>query len=220
MVSLSRASVSAKLIARIKEKSWILRQTKRVKPNRLEAFSDGVFAVAITLLIFNLKVPDIGNGHLGSALSRNWPSYAAFLVSFLSIGICWVNHHSIFDRVAMVDRELLYVNLALLLGIVLIPYSTSLAASWYREGSDSKWAVAIYCAIWVYTCVMYVTILRHLMGHEHLSANVNRANLKVSLRKSYVGVAVYMAATLLSFVFPIVAFLFCLIFITYYVVIR
>ena len=191
-----------------------------MRPNRLEAFSDGVFAVAITLLIFNLKVPDIANSHLGRALSQNWPSYAAFLVSFLSIGICWVNHHSIFDRVAMVDRELLYVNLALLLGIVLIPFSTSLAATWYREGSDSKWAVAIYCAIWVYTSVMYVTILRHLMGHEHLSANVNRANLKVSLRKSYVGVAVYMIATLLSLVFPIVAFLFCLSFIAYYVVIR
>ena len=188
-----------------------------MKSNRLEAFSDGVFAVALTLLIFNIKVPDVAQGHLYKALSHNWPSYFAFLVSFFSIGVCWVNHHSIFDRVAIVDRKLLYVNLALLLGIVLIPFSTSLAAAWYRQGTDSKSAVAIYCAIWVYTSVMYVTILRHLLDHEHLAVNVSRVNLKMILRKSYVGISVYITATALAFVFPVVAFLLCLSFITYYV---
>lgn len=188
-----------------------------MKPGRLEAFSDSVFAVALTLLIFNLKVPDTTSSHLGKALSHNWPSYAAFLVSFLSIGVCWVNHHSIFDHVEMVDRELLYVNLALLFGIVLIPFSTSLAATWYRQGADSKWAVAIYCAIWVYTSVIYATILRHLLDHEHLSKSINSARLRIILRKSYVGVLVYILATLLAFVFPIVAFILCLSFITYYI---
>ena len=101
-----------------------------MKPSRLEAFSDGVFAVAITLLIFNLKVPEIATGHLSRALGHQWPSYLAYLISFLSIGICWVNHHSILDRVAMADRELLFINLAVLFGIVTIPFTTSLAALW------------------------------------------------------------------------------------------
>lgn len=188
-----------------------------MKPGRLEAFSDSVFAVALTLLIFNLKVPQTTGSHLGKALSHDWPSYAAFVVSFLSIGVCWVNHHSIFDHVAMTDRELLYTNLALLFGIVLIPFSTSLAATWYRQGADSKWAVSIYCAIWVYTSSMYAIILRHLLGHEHLSKDINNVRLKIILRKSYVGVCVYILATLLAFVLPIVAFILCLSFIVYYV---
>ncbi len=188
-----------------------------MKPGRLEAFSDSVFAVALTLLIFNLKVPDTTNNHLGKALSHDWPSYAAFLVSFLSIGVCWVNHHSIFDHVEIVDRELLYVNLALLLGIVLIPFSTSLAATWYHQGADGKWAVAIYCAIWVYTSLIYARILRHLLGHEHLSKSINSERLRVILKKSYVGVFVYILATLLAFALPIVAFILCLSFITYYI---
>ncbi len=188
-----------------------------MKPGRLEAFSDSVFAVALTLLIFNLKVPDTTSSHLGKALSHDWPSYAAFLVSFLSIGVCWVNHHSIFDHVEIVDRELLYVNLALLLGIVLIPFSTSLAATWYHQGADGKWAVAIYCAIWVYTSLIYARILSHLLGHEHLSKSIKGERLKIILRKSYVGVFVYLLATLLAFVLPIVAFILCLSFITYYI---
>jgi uncharacterized membrane protein len=98
-----------------------------VKPSRLEAFSDGVFAVAITLLVFNLKVPDIATGHLSRELGHQWPSYLAYVISFFSIGICWVNHHSILDRVAMADRELLFINLGLLLGIVSIPFTTSWA---------------------------------------------------------------------------------------------
>ena len=98
-----------------------------MKLSRMEAFSDGVFAVAITLLVFNLKVPDVSAGHLGNSLGSQWPSYVAYVISFLSIGVCWVNHHSILDRVAVVDRNLLFINLGLLLGIV--SYLTATAFS-------------------------------------------------------------------------------------------
>lgn len=97
-----------------------------MKPNRLEAFSDGVFAVAITLLVFNLKVPEVGSGSLSSALGHQWPSYLAYLISFSTIGICWVNHNSMLDRVVMADRDLLFIHLHLLIGIVTIPFTTSL----------------------------------------------------------------------------------------------
>lgn len=189
-----------------------------MKPSRLEAFSDGVFAVAITLLVFNLKVPDIATGNLAKALGHSWPSYFAYVISFLSIGICWVNHHSIFDRVAMADRELLFANLALLLGIVSIPFSTSLAATWYNQGANARWAITIYCAIWVYTSGMYILIIRHLMEHEHLSANVTGVTLKSLLRKGYVGISIYIVATLAALFLPLAAFGICFALAFYYVV--
>src|SRR5258708_12799697 len=95
---------------------------------RAESFSDGVFAVAITVLIFNLL--PIGQGHhlpypvLGSA----WPQYAAYVVSFLTIGIMWMNHHTLFGHVRLIDRPLLVLNLLLLMGVVAIPFPTALVA--------------------------------------------------------------------------------------------
>jgi len=83
---------------------------------RLEAFSDGVFAIAITLLVLDLAVPprdQVRTGGLGSALAHQWPSYFAYLVSFLVIGIIWVNHHTMFSKVKLVDRPVLFANLAL-----------------------------------------------------------------------------------------------------------
>ena len=188
-----------------------------MKPSRLEAFSDGVFAVAITLLVFNLKVPDIAEGHLSRALGHQWPSYLAYVISFLSIGICWVNHHSILDRVAMVDRELLFVNLAVLLGIVSIPFTTSLAAIWYKEGSDAKWAIGVYCANWVFVSATYMLLIHHLMGHEHLSVQATGVTLKSLWRKGYIGIVAYIIATFVSLIYPIIAFLICLALAVYYV---
>jgi len=82
---------------------------------RLEAFSDGVFAVAITILALNLAVPGPGHGPLAAQLAGHWPSFAAYVVSFLTIGIIWVNHHTLFKNFARIDRTLLFLNLLLLL---------------------------------------------------------------------------------------------------------
>ena len=188
-----------------------------MKPSRLEAFSDGVFAVAITLLVFNLKVPELGSGHLSRSLGNQWPSYLAYVISFLSIGICWVNHHSILDRVAVADRELLFINLGLLLGIVSIPFTTSIAAIWYNQGSDARWAVGIYCANWVFVSVTYTLLTHHLMGHEHLSSQATGVTLISLQRKGYLGIGAYIIALIVSFIAPIVAFLICLALAIYYV---
>lgn len=188
-----------------------------MKPSRLEAFSDGVFAVAITLLVFNLKVPELASGHLSKSLGNQWPSYLAYLISFLSIGICWVNHHSILDRVVVADRELLFINLALLLGIVSIPFTTSVAAIWYNHGSDAKWAVGIYCANWVFVSATYMLLTHHLMGHEHLSSQATGVTLISQRRKGYIGISAYIIALIVSLVAPIIAFLICLALAIYYV---
>lgn len=188
-----------------------------MKPSRMEAFSDGVFAVAITLLVFNLKVPDVSSGHLSRALGSQWPSYVAYVISFLSIGVCWVNHHSILDRVVVVDRNLLFTNLGLLLGIVSIPYTTSLAAEWFDQGSHAKLAVGIYCANWVYVSGFFMLTIHHLMDHEHLSASASGITLKSLLRKGYIGIISYLLATLCALVYPVVAFSICLLLAAYYV---
>ena len=188
-----------------------------MKPSRLEAFSDGVFAVAITLLVFNLKVPEVGAGSLSSALGHQWPSYLAYVISFLSIGICWVNHHSILDRVVMADRELLFINLALLIGIVSSPFTTSLAAIWYNQGSNAKWAIGIYCLNWVYVSATYLITISHLMGHEHLSSNATGVTLKSLLRKGYIGIFAYVVASVVALIYPLVAFFICLVLAVYYV---
>ena len=129
--------------------------------SRTEAFSDGVFAIAATLLVLELKIPQVEAGELLGALLEAWPSYATYAVSFLTIGIIWVNHHTILDRVSRADRPLLFINLVFLMVVAAIPFPTALLADYLREGHDDRLAAAIYggtmwamglaiCAIWAY----------------------------------------------------------------------
>ncbi len=113
---------------------------------RLEAFSDGVFAVAITLLVFGIATPDVGQGHLSRKLLDQWPSYATYVVSFLTIGIIWVNHHGTFARIARVDRPLLFINLLLLMAVSFIPFPTSLLGKYIVQGGDNAKAAAVVYA--------------------------------------------------------------------------
>ena len=94
---------------------------------RVEAFSDGVFAIAITLLILEIKVPT--EGDLGPALLHEWPSFLAFLASFFTIGVMWMNHHRLFTLIERADDILIGLNLLLLLGITWIPFPTALLAT-------------------------------------------------------------------------------------------
>lgn len=114
--------------------------------SRLEAFSDGVIAIAITLLTLDLKVPDPATTEsLGHALAEQWPSYAAYVVSFLTIGIIWINHHAMVRRLREVDHTFLAINLVLLLTIGVLPFTTSLVAAYLGEGGEHV-AAAVYAA--------------------------------------------------------------------------
>jgi uncharacterized membrane protein len=114
---------------------------------RLEAFSDGVFAVAITLLALNLAVPGPGhsNGSLAYQLANHWPAFLAYLISFFTVGIIWVNHHALLSNVVVVSRLLLYLNLILLLFVVMLPFGAATVSDYLRPGGfDAKVAVAVY----------------------------------------------------------------------------
>src|SRR4051795_424087 len=111
---------------------------------RIEAFSDAVIAVAITLLALDLRVPDPGSpGSLAHHLGQQWPNYAAYVVSFLTIGIIWINHHAMVHRLRQVDHTFLILNLLLLLTIGVLPFSTSLVAAYLGEQGEHV-AAAVY----------------------------------------------------------------------------
>jgi uncharacterized membrane protein len=113
-------------------------------PGRAEALSDGVIAIAITLLVLDLHVP-AGHAGLLRALAGQWPQYAAYAVSFLIIGIIWVNHHGFFDRLRRVDRPLLFLNLLFLLFVSVLPFPTALVAAHLLDPQGPV-AMAVYCA--------------------------------------------------------------------------
>src|SRR5215218_1628701 len=115
-----------------------------VSTSRTEAFSDGVFAIAATLLVLELRVPHVEPGGLSSALLERWPSYATYVVSFLTIGIIWVNHHAVMERIRVVNRPLLFMNLLFLMAVAVIPFPTALLADYLREGHDERLAAAVY----------------------------------------------------------------------------
>jgi uncharacterized membrane protein len=100
--------------------------------NRVEAFSDGVLAIAITLLVLDLHTAG-HPGHVGGDLLAQWPTYLAYVASFIYIGVVWVNHHALFNRIASVDTGLLWCNLALLLAASVLPFPTAELA---RPGSS------------------------------------------------------------------------------------
>lgn len=128
--------------------------------SRVETLSDGIFAIAITLLVLTIPQPD-NYRHLGHELARRWPSLAAYVVSFGIIGIMWLNHHSIFSNFERVDRGLFYLNLLLLLTIVFIPYPTGVLGEALRRGDGARVAAVAYsitmtvnayawAALWLY----------------------------------------------------------------------
>jgi uncharacterized membrane protein len=114
-----------------------------VRKTRAEAFSDGVFAVAATVLVFNLVDPKVTSG-LSRALLTEWPSYAAYAISFSTIVVIWVNHHAVTDSIERFDRRLLFINGVLLMTVAAIPFPTGLLAHYLQEGHDQTAASVAY----------------------------------------------------------------------------
>lgn len=164
-----------------------------VDTNRLEAFSDGVMAIAITLLILEIHVPEEGPGGLARALAEQWPSYAAYVVSFTVIGIIWVNHHSVMRFVAVVDRPLLFLNLLVLLCVAAIPFPTALVARYVdAPGIDGKVALAVYGGLGTLVAVSFNLLWRWIVRDDRLvHAHLDLEALRRNTRRWSLGVIVY-----------------------------
>jgi uncharacterized membrane protein len=120
---------------------------------RLEAFSDGVFAIAATLLVLEIGV-DTARGDLGAQLTHIWPSYLAYVTSFVTIGIIWINHHHTVSLLGRVDRTFLFINNLLLLTIAFLPFPTNLIADHLRKPGGEAAAIA-YAATFVVMALMH-----------------------------------------------------------------
>ncbi|WP_053226960.1 TMEM175 family protein [Solirubrobacter soli] len=119
----------------------------RWKTGRLEAFSDGVLAIAITLLVLDIKIDPADLDHLWKALADEWPSYLAYVTSFFTIGGVWIAHHALFERLRSVDSVLLRLNLLLLLAVSFLPFPTGLMADALRESATAeRAAIVVYGA--------------------------------------------------------------------------
>jgi uncharacterized membrane protein len=177
--------------------------------NRLEAFSDGVFAIAITLLVIEIRPPTPNDGEtLARALWEQWPHYLGYFLSFLVLGVMWLNHHRIFEPAQRVDGIVLVLNLNLLLWAVLIPFPTAVVADFLRDGgADAETAVALYGGVILLAAIsftaLFVGITREgIVDELPTPQQVRAARLRFGL-----GVLVYTGAFLLSFLSPALALL-------------
>jgi uncharacterized membrane protein len=165
---------------------------------RLETFSDGVFAVAITLLVLGLHV-SAKTGQLGAGLAKEWPHFATYVVSFLTIGIIWMNHHAQFERVVRADRTLMVLNLILLMFVTLIPFPTSLLASHFSSGSDQQVATALYAATLLAMSLAFFSTFVW-SAHAKLFGTWVAPHTSYLLRRNGTGMLAYVAAIGLAFV--------------------
>jgi uncharacterized membrane protein len=168
---------------------------------RVEAFSDAVFAVAITLLVFDLGTPKHRPGHLLHALVDQWPVYVSFLASFFYIGVIWLNHHATFTRIRTMDRRLRFANLGVLLHTVLIPFPTVVMSATLREGNaaDARSAVALYALIGSLMCTSWLVFFHYLTRRRDLGeAHVPDLFFEAERTRAWVGVALYLLGGILG----------------------
>jgi uncharacterized membrane protein len=171
---------------------------------RVEAFSDGVFAIAITLLVLELKVPhleDGGGGRLAVALLREWPSYLGFVTSFATILIMWVNHHRMFSFIRRSDARFLYANGLLLFVVTLVPFPTAVLAE-YFEKPGATTAGLLYGGTFVLGSIAYNVLWKSAIGRggRLLRAGVSPEQLDALTRSYRWGIPMYLLATLAAFV--------------------
>jgi len=172
--------------------------------NRIEAFSDGVFAIAATLLVLEFTVSS--NKHaspLGRQLLHLWPSYLAYVTSFVTIGIIWMNHHHAVSLIGRTDRTFLFLNVLLLLTISFLPFPTKLVAQFLGDEGE-KAAALTYSATFVLMSVIYNTWWRYASGSRRLIAEgVPDSALRAISRAFDPGVPMYGAVFVLAFFSPL-----------------
>ena len=183
-----------------------MRETVRMDRGRTEAFSDGVFAVAITLLVLNFHTPE---GNLRSGLLHMWPSLLAYAVSFLTVGIMWMNHHAMFRHVVRVDRPLQLLNLVLLMAVVLVPFPTDMLGQLLGHelrGGDTATGAFFYGLVMIamaagFSGVWFYAVLRPGVLNERIPRN----KLRVATFRFSVGAVVYVVGTVLALWEPLAA---------------
>ena len=147
--------------------------------SRIEAFSDGLFAIAATLLILEVKIPSPTQTILARQLLQRWPSYVAFLLSFLFIGIMWINHHRLFTHIKRSDNGLLILNLLLLLGVTAVPFPTAVLAIHLR-GPGARTAAALFNGTYVVIAIFFNLLWRYAVSRNLLDRDSSESAAAIS----------------------------------------
>ena len=189
--------------------------------SRLEAFSDGVFAVAITLLALNIIVAGPVHGKLvlqHQLWEHRW-SFGAYALSFFIIGIIWVNHHMVIKSIAVVDRTLLFLNLVLLIFVVLIPFSTATVAQYLPAGgADVKVAMVLYSAVFLGMSAGFSSIFEWTLHGDHRIVPLPPQAHWPARMRFVGGSGVYVAALVVSLFNAYIAFVLIALVAVYYIV--
>jgi TMEM175 potassium channel family protein len=166
---------------------------------RLETFADGVFAIAATLLILNVEVPELVEHSLTYELARLWPAYVGYAVSFLTIGIIWVNHHTVLGQLRGIDRTFLFINVFFLLCIAFIPFPTRLLATYVRTDNGEAAAFA-YGVTLTLTAIFFNLMWRYAIGGggRLLRPDADRREVDGITRSYRPGVPMYAGATVVG----------------------
>jgi uncharacterized membrane protein len=178
---------------------------------RTEAFSDGVFAIAATLLVLEFRVPEsahTGNRELARALLHLWPSLLAFIVSFSTILVMWVNHHGLFNLMSWVDRRVLYSNALLLMMVTFLPFPTALLAR-HLNDDGANTAAVVYCGTFVIVNVGYHLLLTSATKGHLLRPDVQSGEVRKIRNALWVGSVVYVVATIIAFFHALTGVLLC-----------
>ena len=173
--------------------------------SRLEAFSDGVFAIAMTLLVLDLKIPPAGPGAppLWSALLHQWPAYLGFVTSFATIGIMWINHHLNFTLIRKTDHPLLVLNGLLLLGVTFLPFPTGLVAAYVGHAGDRA-ATAVYAGTFLFIAVIWNRLWRYASAGGRLLGRDADPRLVDALTRAYTPALLwYLLAFAAAFVYAL-----------------
>jgi len=177
-----------------------LREPFVVSTNRLESFSDGVIAVAITLLVLNIRVPVPGAASLAHDLGHQWPAYAAYATSFITIGIIWINHHVMIARLARTDHSILILNLVLLLTIGLLPFATDLMAQYLNGSHGQHLAAAVYGGAFLLMAIAFFALNCFILlrkGHMLRVELSMEARWRI-LARGFTGIPPYVIATAIA----------------------
>ena len=172
---------------------------------RIEAFSDGVFAIAITLLIIEIGVPHLEDEPPGTTLPQAlvglWPSYLGYLISFLQIGVIWANHHNRFRFIERSDHGLLFLNILFLMCVAFIPFPTALLAE-YLERSDSERETAgvIYAGTLAVTAVFFTLLWLYAAANRLVDRSLDPSLVRAMTRRYLLGTVAYLLVFLLAFV--------------------
>jgi len=188
--------------------------TNEKETTRVEAFSDGVFAIAITLLVLEIKVPKIDihmtNSQLFTSLLNLWPSYFAFLLSFAAVLIMWINHHGFFKYLKTINSKFLYANGFLLLMVTFIPFPTAVLAE-HINSPAANVSAAFYCGAMVLVSVAYNVLWFTTAYKRALVKDEISDALIIKIRNAYwFGFFVYLASFIVSFFYAIAGIVICI----------